>query len=129
KAFTMFYSYFNAQLGMLTVSGILNTRRARAGDSVAAARLAADVVMIVVLPAVLNEMASGRCGDEPEDWGKCIARSTTLYASGFVPIWRDVAAFTWGLLDKDVHSYGFRITPAESFFEGLARGAGSAFDV
>lgn len=129
RAFTMFYSYFNAQLGMMAVSGILNTRRMRAGDPVAAARLAADVMMIIVMPAVLNEIATGQCGDEPKQWGKCVARSTALYTSGFVPIWRDVAAFGWGLLDKDVHSYGFRITPAESYFEGLARGAGSLVDI
>tara|TARA_R110000851_G_scaffold165169_2_gene309950 strand:+ start:157444 stop:162921 length:5478 start_codon:yes stop_codon:yes gene_type:complete len=129
RAFTMFYSYFNAQLGMLTVSGVLNSQRIRKGDPVAAARLAADVTLIVVLPAVLAEMAAGRCGDEPKEWGKCVARSTALYVSAFVPIWRDVAAFGWGLLDDDVHSYGFRITPAESYFEGLARGAGSVVDV
>ena len=42
---------------------------------------------------------------------------------------RDVAVFGWGLLDKDVHSYGFRITPAESYFEGMAKGAGSLVDM
>lgn len=129
KTFTMFYSYFNAQLGLLVRSGVLNAQKFKAGDPYAVARLAADFTLIVVLPAVLAEIASGRCDDADDDgWGKCIGRAVTLYASAFVPIWRDVAAFTWSLFDQDVHRYGFRLTPAESYFEGLAKGAKAAVD-
>lgn len=131
RAFTMFYSYFSSQLGMLVRSGKLNARAVKAGNPFAVARLAADFMFIVVMPAVLNEIASGRC-DKAEDaagWGKCVARGVALYASGFVPIWRDVAAFTWSLFDKDIHNYGFRITPAESYFEGLAKASKSAVDI
>ncbi len=131
KAFTMFYGYFGAQLGMLVRSGKINAQAAKAGDPYAVARLAADFTLIVVMPAVLAEIASGRCdkADDAAGWGKCIGRSVAMYASGFVPIWRDFASFTWSLFDKDVHNFGFRITPLESFFEGLGKGIKSTADV
>lgn len=131
KAFTMFYGYFGAQLGMLVRSGKINAQAAKAGDPFAVARLAADFTLIVVMPAVLAEIASGRCdkADDAAGWGKCIGRSVAMYASGFVPIWRDFASFTWSLFDKDVHNFGFRITPLESFFEGLGKGIKSTADV
>lgn len=129
RLFTMFYSYFNAQLGALTRSGIINARAAREGDPKAIAKLFADFTAIVLMPAITGAMLYGRCDGEEESYVKCFGREVALYTAGFFPVVRDFVAGLWAQIDDDAPYYGYQISPVQSAFEGVVRAGGSAADV
>jgi GNAT superfamily N-acetyltransferase len=133
--FTMFYSYFNAQLAQLVRSGVVEADAMRNGDPWAVARLGQAFLAVIVLPAVTGALLYGNCDDDVENngaaagYGKCFARESVLFAGGFVPIVRDVVASLWAAFDDDAPFYGYQITPVESAGSGMVRGVKSIGDV
>lgn len=129
RVFTMFYSYFNGQLQQLVRAGAIAKQEARDKPGIAVARFTANVMAIVIIPAILTELtASGGAGGD--DWdedklGKRFARAITMYGAGMFPIIRDLASFTWASFDTDVHNYGYKLSPVESAGEGIVKGAKS----
>lgn len=134
--FTMFYSYFNAQLGQLVRSGVVRRAELKGGDPMAIARLATDFAAIVLLPAISGALLYGNCDRDVENadstaggYTKCFTRETALFMAGFVPVVRDVIAGTWRMMDKDTPYFGYQLSPAESAFEGVIKGFAAGYDI
>ena len=132
--FTMFYSYFNAQLAQLVRSGKINSRAVANGDPWAIAKLAGDFMAIVVLPAVSGALLYGNCDKDVEENGAagyagCFTRESALFMAGFVPIFRDVFAGVWRALDDNTPYYGYQISPAQSAFDGMIMGFKGGYDI
>ncbi len=133
--FTMFYSYFNAQLAQMVRSGVVEADALRNGDPWAVARVGQAFLAVIILPAITGALLYGNCDDDVESngaaagYGKCFARESVLFAGGFVPIVRDVIAALWAQFDDDAPYYGYQITPVESAPEGIVRGVGAMRDV
>jgi len=131
KVFTMFYSYFNSQLGMLVRSGVISKHELKTNPSLAVARFTKDFMVIVVLPAVLTAMIFKKDDpdEDPEKWLGKYSRAIAAYGLAMVPLVRDVGTFTWAQFDSDVKNYGLKLTPVQSAFEGVGRGTKSLYDV
>jgi phosphopantetheine adenylyltransferase len=133
KPFTMFYSFFNRQLALLVRQGVISKQAWESGRKAEAiGKFTAAYIAIVVLPALINDMAAGRCdkamaGDE--GWTRCISKAIVMNMSGFVPVLRDFVPYVWGKLDSSEPNYGLRMTPASAYFEGIGSGISSAVDV
>jgi len=133
RLFTMFYSFFNRQLSLLVRRGVISRQQWERGNRAqAVGRFAAAYVAIVVVPALINDLAAGRCDDAfegREGWSRCIARAIVMNMSGFVPILRDFVPYVWGKLDDKEPNYGLRMTPITAAFEGVGSGIASTVDV
>lgn len=134
RVFTMFYSYFNGQLGMLVRSGAINRKAAAENPALAAAKFASDFLLVFVLPAVLTEMFFRRRRPDEDDeteeqTAKRYARAMTMYGAGMIPVVRDLASFTWATFDHDAANYGYKISPVQSAGEGVVNAAVSIGDV
>jgi hypothetical protein len=131
RVFTMFYSYFNAQLGMLVRSGVISARAAKANPARAVARFTKDFMVIVILPAVLTKMIFKGGGDDedPEEWLHTYGHAIAMYGMAMIPLVRDVGSFAWASFDHDVKNYGYKITPVQSAAEGAVKGAVAARDI
>ncbi|MFI9652843.1 hypothetical protein [Guyparkeria halopsychrophila] len=133
--FTMFYSYFNAQLAQMVRAHVVEGAALRNGDPWALARLAQAYLSVIVLPAVLGALLYGNCDSDVDSNGaaagyaKCFTRESVLFAGGFVPIIRDVIAGLWASFDDDAPYYGYQISPVASAIEGPVRGVKSMGDV
>jgi hypothetical protein len=130
KVFTMFYSYFNSQLGMLVRSGVITAHAAKTNPKLAVARFTKDFMVIVVLPAVLTAMIFKKDDpdEDPEKWLSKYSRAIVAYGLAMVPLLRDVGTFTWAQFDSDVKNYGLKLTPVQSAFEGVGKGIKSMYD-
>lgn len=134
RVFTMFYSYFNGQLGMLVRSGAINRKAAAENPSLAAAKFARDFMLIFVLPAVLTEMffkrqTANEETETDEQVAKRYTRALAMYGAGMLPVVRDLASFTWATFDGDAANYGYKISPVQSAGEGVVKAAVSIGDV
>jgi hypothetical protein len=132
RVFTMFYSYFNAQLGMLVRSGAINKQLAKTNPGLAVSRFTRDFMYIWVLPAVLSTMlfkGGGAADDDPDKWLHKYLYSLIMYGMGMVPLVRDVGSFAWAAFDKDVWSYGYKISPVQAMPEGIVKGAVATKDI
>lgn len=132
KAVTMYMNFFLAQMGMLRRGGALAGREWSAGKYATAAGLVTlDVLLVVVLPAALEAIARGNCGDDPdaEDYLYCAARSSALFVGNFFPIFRDLLPFVWKQFDPDVQNFGVRFTPLESAVETMGRLPKATIDI
>lgn len=128
RIFTMFYSFFSAQLGMMVRSQRISSREFSEGQRVKAAmRLTLDTLAVIVIPATLEALARGQCDDE--NMAYCATRSSAMFTTSFFPILRDVLPYTWSQFDPDMPSYGVRLSPVTSAFEGIARTPASAYDI
>lgn len=116
KLMTMFYSYFNAQLGVIARSAHLNYEQ---GGGMAAAKFAADFAFVVLLPAIVSAILYGRVGTEHPV--KDVTRETLLYNAGFFPIFRDVAVAAWNYADPDAYHFGYRMSPVGSALDAMAQ--------
>jgi hypothetical protein len=133
RMFTMFYSFFNKQGALLARQGLIAERQWTAGNKAKAVGMfTASYVAIVVIPAMINDIAAGRCDDAiegNEGWARCTARALTMNMAGFVPILRDVAPYAWSLVDDKDPTYGLKMTSISAFFEGVAKGGASTVEV
>jgi hypothetical protein len=106
RLFTAFYSYFSVTYNMLADA----VEQADFRDPGDLARLTGQVMLIVVAPALLNEIVLNgllQGDDEPEEKAIKAARAVGLYSlNGFV-IGRDIASYI--LSDKN---YGYSFAPA-----------------
>lgn len=130
RVFTMFYSYFNAQLGMLVRSGVITAHQAKTNPKMAVARFTKDFMLIVVLPAVLTAMIFKKDDpdEDPEKWLKKYGTAIAMYGMAMVPLVRDIGSFMWASFDHDVKNYGYKMTPIQSMGEGVVKGLVSARD-
>jgi hypothetical protein len=129
KAFTMFYSYFNAQLGQLVRAGAISKHEAKENAPLAVARFTGRFMLIVAIPAALSTIG-GRDDDDIDEknWFKNLSKAMLFYMAGMVPIVRDLTAFAWSKFDKGTINYGFKISPVQSAGEGLVKGVVSLKD-
>lgn len=124
RIITMFYNFFNAQLGQIVRGRAIAGKQWSEGQRIkAAANLTLDVLAVIVIPATLEALARGNCGEEDgEDYLYCAARSSTLFTASFFPILRDVLPYTWRQFDPDfVGGFGVRLSPVENALETMAR--------
>jgi hypothetical protein len=135
KLFTMFTSYMISMLGALTRSGAVSKQVAKRNPPLAAALFAKNFMLIYVLPAVMatliKDAIDGEDDDTPEEKVKKHSWELARYGIGMFPVLRDVAPlYIATVVDDDaVPYYGYKMTPAQTFFEAPARGIGSAMDV
>jgi hypothetical protein len=131
RVFTMFYSYFNAQLGMLVRSGVINAHASKKNPAMAVARFTKDFMVIVILPAVLTAMIFKKDDpdEDPEKWLHKYSHAIAMYGLAMIPLVRDVGSFAWASFDHDVKNYGYKITPVQSAGEGVVKGAVAARDI
>ena len=133
KLFTMFYSFFNKQAALLARQGLIAEREWAKGNRVKAVGLfTASYVAIVALPAMINDLAVGRCDDAidgKEDWTRCVAKSQVMFMAGYIPVVRDLAPYMWSLIDDKDPTYGLRMTSISAYFEGITKGLASTVDV
>jgi hypothetical protein len=133
KPFLMFYSFFNRQLALLVRQGVIAERAWANGDRAKAVGIfAAAYISVVVIPALINDMATGKCDDAFEDgegWGKCIGKAVSMNMAGYVPVLRDVAPYAWAKLDDSEPDWGLRTTALSAYFEGVIKGAASTVNV
>lgn len=125
RILTMFYNFFGAQLGSIRRGAAVASGEFAAGNRAKAAGIITlDLLAIIVIPATLEAIARGNCGDDPDadDYLYCAARSSVLFAGGFFPILRDVLPYTWRQFDPDfTGGFGARLSPVENALETMAR--------
>ena len=133
RPFLMFYSFFNRQLALLVRQGVISRNQWQQGNRAkAVGTFAAAYIAIVVVPALIDSLAGGKCDDAmdgDEGWTRCIAKSITMFSSSFIPVLRDVAPYAWARLDDAEPNWGLRTTALSSYFEGVVKGASSTVDV
>lgn len=133
KLFTMFYSFFNKQAALLARQGLISEREWVKGNRVKAVGMfTASYVAIVAVPAMINDLAGGKCDDAiegSEGWGRCVSKALAMNMAGFVPVVRDVAPYAWSLVDDKEPTYGLRMTSISAYFEGIAKGGAATLEV
>jgi hypothetical protein len=132
KAFTMFYSYFNGQLGLLVKHGVVSHLEAKQNPSLAAAQFAAKFIAIVAIPAILTEMMNNGVAQQGEDGEDALIRyfkSVVKYPFAMFPMVRDIVPAMWAQFDPKSKYYGVKLSPIASAAEGIVKGVKSAKDV
>jgi hypothetical protein len=133
RIITMFYNFFNAQLGQIRRGMAISGKQWTDGQQIrAAGNLVLDVMAVIIIPATLEAIARQNCGDDPEaeDYLYCAARSSTMFTASFFPIFRDVLPYVWRQFDPDfVGGFGVRLSPVESALETMARTPKAVADV
>lgn len=133
RVFTMFYSYFSGQLGLLVQTGAVAKQEAKTNPSAAVAKFTAKFVAIVVIPTVLTEvLMNGPGGSDDEDnqvkrWAKVFGR----YGASLFPVVRDFYSYAVSKFDPDAkfHGASFRLSPVEAAFEGVGVGIKSGIEL
>lgn len=129
KVFTMFYSYFNGQLGLLVTSGAIAKREAQTNAPLAVAKFTGRVMAIVVMPAVLTEWLMhgfDNGDDDPEKWAKILG----MYMISMFPIIRDIAQGAAALYSPDAkYNSAFKMSPIESSVNTLIQVPKSVNDI
>lgn len=134
KIFTMFYSYFNAQLGQLVRSGAINKQLAKKNPALAVALFTKDFLLIVAIPAMLSKMIFSAPNEEDEDkpfWEKAFT-SVVQYGLGMVPLVRDVGNFAlqkWWPETFRPYGNNFKVSPIASAVEGVVKAPGAVYDI
>ena len=134
KIFTMFYGFFSSMLGTM------RRTHAKAGKQMsdkeyakATMALASAYLMNIILPAALEAIAKGKCGDDPDasDYLQCTLRSSTFFAAGFLPIVRDAMPFAYDMIidDENYRSFGYSVTPIADTVEVGLRAFGEIKDI
>ncbi len=131
---TMFFSFANSQLSMQIRAGSIAKREMSEGRRLkAVTRFMKAMAMIVIMPAIMNDLAIGFLrgdpGDDDEDKLKRFARDAGLYQLSFIPLLREVGPYFWRSFDSDLASYGFKMSPVQSAVEGVRGGIASAVDI
>ncbi len=133
RIITMFYNFFNAQLGQIRRGTAVSGKQWTDGEHIrAVGNLTLDVLAVIVIPATLEAIARQNCGDDPEaeDYLYCAARSSTMFTASFFPIFRDVLPYVWRQFDPDfVGGFGVRLSPVESALETMARTPKAVADI
>lgn len=131
KVFTMFYSYFNAQLGALVRSGALNKKLIKQNPALAVALFTKDFLLIIAIPAILSKLVFTAPSEE-EDEKTYFRRSLDAigsYGLAMFPLIRDIGNYYWGQMDEEHKSFGYKATPIQSAVEGVGKGVGALKDI
>lgn len=129
KVFTMFYSYFNSQLGLLIRSGVVNKQLAKTNPALATALFTKDFLLVFAIPAILTrELFAGNAPDD-EDWAHKYGIALLQYGLAMVPLVRDIGNYLLVSIDKELPNYGFKVTPVQSAGEGVVKGAVAVKDI
>lgn len=130
KAFTMFYSYFNGQLNLLTKHAVVAHLEAKDDPAVAAGKMAAKFIAIVAVPTVLTELLMhGYTQDDETDEERRLrfAGAFVKYGAGFFPFVRDIVPGIWAQATGD-HFITPKISAIDSALEGVVKAGKSAAD-
>jgi Fe-S cluster biosynthesis and repair protein YggX len=131
RIITMYYNFFSGQLGMMVRSKRLAEKEWNEGRRIKAAmEMTLTTLMVIVVPATLEAIARGNCGDDPEadDYLFCAGRSSALFGASMFPLVRDIVPFAWHQFDPETMAFGVRLSPVENAMETLARTPNSAAD-
>jgi hypothetical protein len=131
RVFTMFYSYFSGQLGLLVQTGAVAKQEAKTDPAAAVAKFTAKFMAIVVIPTVLSDiLMNGPDGDD-DDQAKRWAKAFGKYGASFFPVVRDFYSFALSKFDPSAkyHNASFRMSPIEAAFEGVGKGIGSGIEL
>lgn len=120
KAFTMFYSYFNALHNLMVRRGKMTAQEGIR----ATPKAMMSFVYLIMLPAVLSEMITGRWDwdDEPEEQLKKAVTLVVAYPFQTMVGMRD-------LVNGIVSDYGYSMTPVGNALEMITRGSGELAEV
>lgn len=130
RIITMYYNFFSAQLGQMVVSGRISSREWSEGKRIKAAqRMTLTTLAVIVIPATLEALARGECGEEPEEIFACVARSSALFAGQLFPIFRDLFPTMWKQFDPEAKAFGVRLSPVEAAMETVAKLPKATVDV
>lgn len=131
KVFTMFHSYFNAQLGLLVTLGAVAKHDAKTNPVLASAKFTGQFMAVVALPAVLTELLMHGLGDDdPEEQAKRRAKVFVRYGAGMFPLVRDVVAGVMSVYAPDsTYHAGFKLSPIESAVETAIKAPGAIYDI
>lgn len=132
KVFTMFHSYFNAQLGLLVTLGAVAKHDAKTNPVLASAKFTGQFMAVVALPAVLTELLMHGLGDDddPEEQAKRWAKVFIRYGAGMFPLLRDVVAgFMSTYAPDSTYHAGFKLSPIESAAETAIKAPGAVYDI
>lgn len=129
KVFTMFYSYFNAQLGALVRAGAVSKRLATDHPALAAALFTKNFLLIYVVPAVVTRMIFAGHQEDDEDWMHKYGVALAKYGLGMVPIVRDVGTYAMSAFDSSLPDYGMKVTAVQAGLEGVVKGAVAIKDI
>lgn len=133
RILTMFYSFFNAQLGLM-VKGkhIADYEWSQGNHAKAVARVTLDTLAVIIIPSVLEMLArdmiyeKGECDDS--DYFYCGVRATALFTTSFFPIIRDIIPAAWSQFDPSMYR-PVRISPVEGAMEAISAMPKAAFDI
>lgn len=132
KIFTMFYSYFNAQLGMLVRSGAINKQLAKTNPALAVAQFTRDFILVFAIPAILTKMVFfGNAEDdfEEDEWLQKYMLAMVSYGMAMIPLVRDVGSYAVSELTGLTTNYGLKVSPVESAAVGVVKGLGAVGDI
>lgn len=129
KTFTMFYSYFSGQLGLLVTEGAIAMREAKENPWLAAAKYTAKFMTIVAIPIFLTELLMRGLPDEDDDedrWVKAFAS----YGFAMVPFFRDIAAYGMAKYAPSAkYNSNFKMSPIQSSVETAINAPGSIYEL
>lgn len=134
KMFTMFYSYFNSQLGQLVRSGAVSRQLAKQNRALAVALFTKDFLLVVAIPAMLSKLIFSAPNDEEED--KSLAERSfaaiVQYGLGMVPLVRDAGNFAlqkWWPEMFTPYGNSYKMSPIVSAVEGVTKVPGAVYDI
>lgn len=109
KLFTMFYTYFSQLYALLSLR---TYDVSKSHDMASAMRAANSFLMLIVIPAVVTELAVRRGPEDDEEYWKWAAKLIAMYPFQSVIGVRDVARFVDG-------KYGYSASPAQDAPESV----------
>jgi hypothetical protein len=121
KFFTMFYSYFSAMYQRQRSLG----RDVAGAGSKDVAKLLARAWWLLVVPAIMSQLLTGRGPKDDEDWGTWAFKQMLFNSLGTLPFVRDLAQPAW---DKAAgnKSFGYQLSPVQRIGESIVNVAGDA---
>ena len=116
KLVTMFYSYFN----------VMYARTRDIGRGVVHDQKYQEALFrswwLLVVPAILGELLTGKEPEEDEEWAKWAAKKVATYPFASVPFARD-------MVNTMATGYGYKFTPAQRGAETVLKPVNAAMDI
>jgi len=134
RIITMYYNFFSAQLGQMVVSQRISSKEWSEGRRIKAAqRMTLTTLGVITIPATLEAIARGQCGDSLdeifENLPTCAARSSLLFAGQLFPVFRDIFPTMLKQFDPETQAFSVRLSPVEAAMETVAKLPKATIDV